>query len=94
MRGIPMRGIRIRDRFMRGLPVRGSLRRGSPRDRFITATQTLLPNFPRRTEYGQQGQRSYSDMEVALLNWHGQSSGNIRCSKSKDNDSHIRGHGQ
>jgi hypothetical protein len=84
-RAIPRRGIP-----RRGIPSNGSLRRGS---RGITATQTLLPNFPRRTEYGQQGQRSYSDMKVALRNWHGQGSGYIRCSKGKDNDSHIRRHG-
>jgi hypothetical protein len=59
----------------------------------FTAAKTLLPNFPRRTEYGQQGQRSYPDMKVALLNWHGQRSGYIRSCKGKDNDSHIRGHG-
>jgi hypothetical protein len=37
----------------------------------LAATQTLLRNFPRIAEYGQQNQRSYSDMEVALLNWRG-----------------------
>jgi hypothetical protein len=69
----------------RVIPRRG--RRG------ITATRTLFLSFPRRTEYDQQSQRSYSDMKIALLNWRGQSSGYIRCSKGKGNESHIRGHG-
>jgi hypothetical protein len=75
----------------RRIPRRGSPKKGGRRVIITTATQTLLPKFPRRTEYGQQGQRS--DMKVALLNWRGQSSGYIRCSKGKDNDSRIRGHG-
>jgi hypothetical protein len=59
----------------------------------LATTQTLLPHFPRRTEYGQQGQRFYSDTKVPLLNWRRQSNGYIRCSKGNDSDSHIGGHG-
>jgi len=59
----------------------------------LATTQTLLPHFPRRTECGQQGQRSYSNTKVALLKWRRQSNGYIRCSKSNDNDGRIRGHG-
>ena len=76
----------------RGCPRRGRSRRGRSRRGRVTATQTQILSFPRITEYGQQGAGSYSDMKVALLNWRGQGSGHIRCSKGKDNDSHIRGH--
>jgi hypothetical protein len=86
--GSPSGGSPSRGSPSRGSPSRGSPSRGIP-SLGITATQTLLPNFPRRTEYGQQGQRSYSYMKVALLNWRGQSSGYIGCSKGKDDDSHI-----
>jgi hypothetical protein len=56
-----------------------------------TVTQTLLSS-PRRIEYGQEGPNSYSKMKAAVPNWCGQSRGYIRCSKAKDNESHIRRH--
>jgi hypothetical protein len=55
-RGIPKRA-RVsarRGSARRGSARRGSARRGSSRG-ITTAAQTLLPNFPGRTEYGEQG---------------------------------------
>lgn len=56
---------------------------------FYTATQTLLPNLPRKT-WSRRPELLLKD--DAVRNWCGQSGGYIRCNKGKDNKSCIRWH--